>query len=115
MTITEFLLDCTDRDEWVRTRVLQLAGFASVETGGEMGFVDPDAQRLLDDCKAQRRIIERAEEAQRAADAWTSERLSTDTRSPLPEWARRDAYAEVLRDLAATYSDHPDYDETWRA
>jgi hypothetical protein len=73
-----------------------------------------DPARVLAECEAKRRIVEAAVEAQRGTDGWTRERLKTDTRSPLPEWARRDAYAEALRALALPYADHPDYRQGWK-
>lgn len=73
-----------------------------------------DTARVLAECEAKRRIVERAVAAQRAADAWTTERLHVDKRSPEAEWAREGAYREVLRDLASAYADHADYDEEWK-
>jgi len=58
------------------------------------------AQRLLAECSAKRRIVERLG---RATDvAWSG------------SYAVRDDALDSLRDLALPYADHPDYDEAWR-
>lgn len=107
MTLTEFLLARIAEDERAARQGRALDDPVA-DTYGTW-----DHARVLAECEAKRRIVERAVAATSAADAWTHERLKTDTRDPLPEWARRDAYCEVLRDMAAVYADHPDYAKRW--
>jgi len=52
-----------------------------------------DPARVLAECEAKRRVVER------------------ETRSQTPITYRRQF---VLRDLASVYADHPDYDPAWR-
>ena len=103
MTLSEFLLARIAEDEAY-----------VINTNCHCGEYEdawlPDCpSRILAECEAKRRIVEQAVDARRAADRWTVERLKTDTSSPLPEYARADAYAEVLRFLAIPYADHPDH------
>jgi hypothetical protein len=95
MSLTEFLLARIAEDE---------AAWWGVTLG----------PRKSAECEAKRRVVGRAIEAEAAAGAWTHERLKADARSPLPEWSRRDACVEAAADLAAVYSDHPDYRDEWR-
>ena len=111
--LTDFLLARITEDEPVGRDWQHNRGKVEVIGGGDGYLRLCDPARVLAECEAKRRIVERAVAAERAADLWTEERLRTDTRSPIPEWARHDAFSEVLRDLARAYKDHPDYREEW--
>lgn len=56
--------------------------------------------RVLAECEAKRRIVYR----------------SMNGYPPAPDYERgwREGLERSLRDLAAVYADHPDYDEAWR-
>lgn len=114
MTITEFLLARIAEDEtvaaaarertknepwWVDGPAVNSGKFWVYATGEK--FVEPmvadhiarhDPARVLAECEAKRRIIER------------------EMNSQTPMTYRR---SFVLRDLASVYRDHPDFDEEW--
>jgi hypothetical protein len=117
-TLVEFLTARLDDDELMADRSIQvgdrgaaLISFAS-PAAPQVMLLHP--ARVLAEVAAKRAIVEMARYLQGIADSWTLERLKTDARSPLSDWARRDAYTEACAHLAAVYDDHPDYSETWR-
>jgi hypothetical protein len=61
----------------------------------------PTCSRVLADCEAKRRIVER-------------HRSKPDTGGWYCAGCGDDWPCEDLRDLASVYADHPDYDEAWR-
>jgi hypothetical protein len=70
-----------------------------------------DQGRLLRECEAKRRIVERHSETVECGNVGCQRRglsglhcLACDDESPCPD----------LRDLAAVYVDHPDYRDEWR-
>ena len=90
MTIAEFLLArIAEDEEWVRH-----PDWCRAVADDQACDCDGPA-RVLAECEAKRRIVER-------------EPLWNDP----PEV--RELYDDTLRDLAAIYADHPDYDEEWR-
>lgn len=105
MTLTEFLLARIAEDEAEGLRVV---------SGEDWGFdvtadrrfeaygdrVETGVGRVLAECEAKRRIVE----AFSNDGVWRGHRA-----------AERSQEVTVLTALASVYSDHPDYDEAWRA
>jgi hypothetical protein len=88
--LTDFLLARIAEDEAVALRARDNAG--SFGVGGHMVAWTPG--RVLAECEAKRRIIERVSEVK-----WTG------------SYAVRDVVLEIL---ALPYADHPDYRPEWR-
>lgn len=68
-----------------------------------------DGRRVLAECEAKRRIVER--EAEALHSEWR--RRSDEHRLTWDDWLRS-MQVLTLRDLASVYADHPDYDQAWR-
>lgn len=100
-TLTEFLLARIAEDEAVanhvrpdeRPRTRDALGLGSARDGFHSA-VAITSGRVLAECKAKRQIVASTERAMR---------LGTNGLGP-----------SVLRELAAVYADHSDYDESWR-
>ena len=91
MNLTKFLLARITEDE-------ERWAFAGAPDGGDAQ--DALAERMLVECQTKRRIVQ----------PWAFGRTEYD-------WsvgAYAEAHVEVLRMLAFTYAQHPDYDEAWR-
>lgn len=105
-TLTEFLLariaEDQSRAESIRT-VTYLPRWRT-SSGGEVlesPVEIPDLRaRLLAECEAKRRIVKRY--------------VDTSYLEPVPSNAYDLALFHVMNDLAAVYSDHPDYRDEWR-
>ena len=108
MTITEFLLARIAEDEAaVRAAVDQggdpdrepwlAVGWPACEHPGRVVLVGPE--RFLAECEAKRRIVQSAPWANNAltGGAWTM---------PVGDF--------ILKQMAAVYADHPDFDEAWK-
>lgn len=113
MTLTEFLLARIAEDE-ERAEVGALypgqhTGWLNAVVGGSyVGFSDrftPD--RVLAECEAKRRIVERCAESESQNYAWVSGQ-----RFGRPEGV--EDLRAIIRDLASVYADHPDYSDEWR-
>lgn len=116
---TEFLLARIDEDEGVaRACPTGYGDFtiegASAESLGEY-LVRNDPARVLAECEAKRRIVDRAFIVQ----AFSTEVVYVDEKNP-PRAARRTKRAlypnalAILKALATVYAEHPDYDEEWK-
>lgn len=116
MTLTEFLLARIAEDE----QSARDTG-ADAMTGTRWKHWPEDAyneiqaatldhcRRVLVECEAKRRIVEReAEELHRAWRARAEEHMQT-----FEQWFTK-PYGATLRDLASVYADHPDYRDEWR-
>ena len=115
VTLTEFLTARLDEDEErvkrgsLGTRT-SFHGWHDVDCGTGLGYWgDPTCtcryvDRVLAEVEAKRRVI---------ADAEESAEQYRVSRSPVDE-GRRWAALVAVGQLAAAYSDHEDYDETWR-
>ncbi|WP_294567538.1 DUF6221 family protein [uncultured Arthrobacter sp.] len=68
-----------------------------------------DPARVLAECEAKRRIVER--ETERLREQWR--RRVDEHRQTFDEWMQP-PYGETLRDLASVYADHPDYRQEWK-
>lgn len=90
MTLTEFLLARIAEDEAAAERVLLDYG------GGDLESLEA---RVLAECEAKRRIVDR---------------YSDDAIWPDYQGGYESATEDAVRDLAAVYADHPDYDDAWR-
>lgn len=136
MTLSDFLLERISEDEAAATeRVhtpLDPAPFDEIHTSAGRMYADPHhtiditdayskwveslplsdrARRVLAECEAKRRIVELHSGAHIC---WTSDY----------DWDDPDEHAAgegtggpclTLRYLALSYTDHPDYDESWRS
>lgn len=155
MTITEFLLARIAEDEelardaagwdregrerspgrWART------GIASIEGSDRQSIIYSDAgqvdgtvadyvahmdpARVLAECEAKRRIVERhAEDMSNPLyrsqwEVFGDREVLVETDDPIPgpcATCHRDTFpCPTLRDLASVYADHPDFREKWRA
>ena len=69
-----------------------------------------DPARVLAECEAKRRIVER--ETERTRRIW---RLRVDEHRRTWEQWQAEWPPDTLRDLALPYADHPDWREEWRA
>src|SRR5690625_2912050 len=118
MTITEFLLARIAEDESLAQEGIARARRLGVQNLGSSEAWLPDDidgvalsfPRVLAECHAKRAIIELAEEAS-GLDA------SVDLdRAVGPRDFDAEPYVGdvILRQLAAVYADHPDYDPDWR-
>ena len=95
--------------EWSTTRHRNVKAvddglIAAVGTHSAAHIARHDPQRVLAECRAKRRIIRLATEADRAP------RFAVPT---APEEARAFTLDAVVRALAAVYEDHPDYRPEW--
>lgn len=139
-TLTDFLLERIAEDEAValearrvRQSIRYVEGVAanepdyvdgSFEVGEDLGVpaVIIGAERVLAECKAKRRIVERCRprwvvvysEAERAAAVERGEETMTTLASSDPCWPHDDAEATLLA-LAQPYAAHPDFQDEWRA
>lgn len=106
MTITEFLLARIAEDEAEATAMLR-----RYREGGDTS--SRRWRRMLAECEAKRRIVEREESNMRTE--WR--RRSEEHRQTWEQWLARKGQGEMLtlRDLASVYADHPDFDPAWRA
>jgi hypothetical protein len=98
MTITEFLLERIDDDEWQAKASL---GERLPQTADEEQWSEAVAARVLAECAAKRAIVT-------SAKPW----LDT-SKGPLTLEAVQATYIIALRALAAIYADHPDYRQEW--
>jgi hypothetical protein len=103
-TLSEFLLArIAEDEEWAS----QVGGPDYSEP------YDPGAPahhaRILAECEAKRRIVERAASEIAKADAKDSEQIERSFDAGSAFFAHN-----TLLDLATPYADHPDYDEAWR-
>ena len=97
MTLTDFLLERIAED---REALPNLGDEVEVIGGRFVNY----RERVLLECEAKRRIVERAQRASQAFDQSINPTTSgVATTMDL-----------VLADLALPYADHPDYDESWR-
>lgn len=92
MSLVEFLLARIGEDE---ARVEFVRDFIP-EHGDQGEYIDP--ARVLAECESKRSIIKRYMQASAHLDV-------ADADVPM---------VGMLRDLAAVYADHADYDEAWR-
>ena len=67
-----------------------------------------DPTRVLAECGAKRRIVEREEK--RLRETWR--RRSDEHRQTFEQWFTK-PYGETLRDLATIYANHPDFRSEW--
>jgi hypothetical protein len=104
MTITEFLLARIAEDEDDARHADR--GFRVV------GFPAGTPAHVLAECEAKRRIVEFAAGASNDRASVISE-FAVGRQQEAAMWAD-DPGEKILRALAAVYSDHPDYDESWR-
>jgi hypothetical protein len=105
-TLTDFLLARIAEDEAVaREKTMQTPMDCALEWDSDRDYgerylmVDP--ARVLAECEARRRIVERAEHLH----------------NPEGDTGVAAAFGEavyICAILAAVYADHPDYDEAWR-
>ena len=94
MTLTEFLLARIAEDE-AEVRSHALVFLTKVSSGQPIVGVEWSEERLLAECDAKRRIVERA-------DLWKFDSSPYGRESGL-----------MLRYLALPYADHPDYRQEW--
>lgn len=120
MNLTEFLLARITEDEAVARRGSR-HNAREVYANDNYGCLLVDPARVLAECEAKRRIVERCrpfvavvwrESDRLLASAFDETHMPTLAHSA-PIWPNEHAEA-TLRDLALPYSDHPDYDEAWR-
>lgn len=125
MTITEFLLARIAEDEEVAKRAahLKVAGplhkwhpnsafLTSVDMldrAERVHIARHHPARVLAECEAKRRIVER--EDRRLRERWRER--SDEHHMTFEEWFQP-PFGVTLRDLASIYADHPDYDPSWR-
>lgn len=129
MTLTEFLLARLADDEAALSAVAQPCNTWWVDgparTSGKWWIYDAGAKferradaefvarhgpaRIEAECAAKRRIVESETERQR--EQW--KRRADEHRLTFGEWQALWP-SGILRDLAAVYADHPDYDQAWR-
>lgn len=122
MTLTEFLTARIAEDEaTAREEDADFANTSLLPTYDSEHQARWHTGRVLAECEAKRRIIERCRPlvavAYRESDRLLASAFN-ETRVPIlahsdPIWPDERAEA-TLRDLAVPYSDHPDYDEAWR-
>jgi hypothetical protein len=112
-TLTDFLSDRIAEDEvQARAAVVPLAFeplkawlLLAGDPSNMPGAVLAEPSRVLAECAAKRRIVERWQHADR-------ESLDQGPRRTYG-WQAAVLY-EALKDLAAIYADHPDYREEWK-
>ncbi|WP_435735957.1 DUF6221 family protein [Cellulosimicrobium sp. PMB13] len=121
MTPTEFLLSRIAEDELTARAAGQAGGTDGRENGSEDGSTGGEAApdrhrarwsptRVLAECGAKRRIVELAHEATGYDMTVDLERAS----SARAQSGVSFVGDRILKELATTYADHPDYDEAWR-
>ena len=105
MTLTEFLIARIAEDEYATSLTYETCFVGKIEGCGSRYdlALRMNPARVLAECEAKRRIVEHLSPAvdydrDRFIVMSTLERAATAT----------------LRDLAAIYADHDDYDESWR-
>lgn len=77
-------------------------------------FVAITSGRVLAECAVKREIIKSGGLAPDAVDRWLGHSHEWPLKDQLDVPQRVIIYALVLSNLALPYSDHPDYEETWR-
>ncbi len=108
MTLVEFLITRIAEDEAAACDQWNLAPH-SVNCGVRLGYwAETDCVcgypvRFLAECEAKRRIVRDAEDAEAAAEPY-----------PTFNTGMAAAYEDVLKVLALSYADHPDYRDDWR-
>ena len=122
MTLTEFLLARIAEDEAAAHKEdADYANTTLLPTYDSEHQARRNTERVLVECEAKRRIVERCrplvavvwrESDRLLASAFDEMHMPTLAHSA-PIWPNGHAEA-TLRDLALPYSDHPDYDEAWR-
>lgn len=103
MTLVEFLLARIAEDETAAERGRR-HNARETYANDNYGYLLVDPARVLAECGAKRQIIEDYEVLH--ADYRVTHDQTTE--------ARRFQALVAIGRLAAAYSDHPDYDETWR-
>lgn len=108
MTLVEFLLARITEDEAAARAAAEVNGADVMLAALPMALFDglriAFPARVLAECEAKRRIVE------------DYEALNADyrvTHAPVTEAQRFQALVSIGH-LATAYSDHPDYDQTWR-
>jgi hypothetical protein len=120
LTLTEFLLARLDEDEEIARECVRLG----VDVGDLSGWVEISGKgtdatealfsrfspaRVLADCEAKRRIVERATAAEEAL-----RQPGLDDSAYFIRLSCRDSWRLAVADLALSYADHPDYRQEWR-
>jgi hypothetical protein len=137
MTLTDFLLARIDEDEaaaksadgvcpapWGRSEppTSSACGHLEDAVGTAVAVTAPvfqahiarhDPARVLAECEAKRRIVERYTESDRDANSYDSDNPNQPM-SYWTDWADRHAWHEAVQILAAVYADHPDHREEWK-
>jgi hypothetical protein len=122
MTLTEFLLARIAEDEAAaRKEDADYANTTLLPTYDSEHQLRWNTERVLAECAAKRRIVERFRPAVAVVYRESDRLLASafnETRVPIlahsaPFWPNEHAEA-TLRDLALPYRDHSDYDEAWR-
>lgn len=113
MTLTEFLLARIADDEALAHFIIDgdhwhgIGVNSATEVATHITRQRPT--RVLAECEAKRRIVERASRDIAAADAKAPDQITR----PFDAGAAHEAY-NVLLDLARIWADHPDFREEWR-
>jgi len=116
VTITEFLLARIAEDEAEARKAYEAIPPAFGAYGllilAATDYLTVDPDRVLAECEAKRRIVERAADDGALYDHVFDEvkPLDAEDFTSGAVWALDFA----LRDLASVYADHPDYREEWR-
>jgi hypothetical protein len=105
-TLTEFLLARIAEDEAAAERGRSHPDPATF-ANDNYGYLWVDPARVLAECEAKRRIVDRLTRAIAEDDAETDQEAGWVTRGV------RDALTEVAHELALVYADHPDYSAEW--
>ncbi|MFJ9387723.1 DUF6221 family protein [Nocardioides sp. NPDC101246] len=106
--------------KWGGETVAYDEGRPSEEQSAHIARHDP--ARVLAECEAKRRIVERCrpmyavafrESERLLAEAFDQERFQITASSSSPIWPFA-AAERILLDLAQSFADHPDFDPAWR-
>jgi hypothetical protein len=113
MDLSEFLLArIAEDEEWARD-LWERPHFGSCNTQGDQSSLGDECDcglpaRVLAECEAKRRIV-----AHYLGSRGALAKLTDPLRRLLGE-AINESHADALKPLALPYTDHPDYDESWR-
>jgi hypothetical protein len=107
MTLAEFLLARITEDEAVARSVEpdDRHGYERVDDHAGYVILSVDPTRVLAECEAKRRIVERFKWAAENPDLYRNDMELMD------QWG--DAM-DTLTDAAAAHADHPDYRDEWK-
>jgi Family of unknown function (DUF6221) len=114
----EAALDMLARDWTLTGRDVMTAGFVIAEASSDLTgrhIARHDPARVLREVEAKRKILDLWHNPAKVEHLPEGAHEGRDPDEIMRDVAVAEAIDEIVRTLAAVYSDHPDYDEAWRS